>query len=375
MKRGFLLLLAGLAAADCDKSESPLRDASPDLAPSDAPPPPNDAPVSLAVDFAVENCPSFDPVALTCTGTVPLAVRFVPLATTTVTKYLWELGDASTSDAAPSHVYDTPGVYTVTIIATGVSGGVVTKTHAGFIVARAKPFGSPCDASVECDQGLFCLCPASAGCSTGAARGMCVSECSSGFCDADQECAGLLTAPPPSAGAEPWQRSLCLPACEKDADCTDGLLCRALPPPPTGSAWVHACFADVPRDIGEPCMDAGGNLRNDLCASGQCADLGALGMCSMNCQKDSCPPDSDCAVFGDGRRLCLRPCTSYACASDALLTCIGSAAGDLGYHLADPGSANAGSSYCAPKSCASDGDCLPNGTCAAAAGSGHCVRR
>jgi PKD repeat protein len=378
MKRGALLILAVLAAAACDKSEAPTRDAGEDLVPSDTPPPPSDVPVSLAVDFAVENCPSFDPIALTCTGSVPLAVRFVPLATTTVTNYRWEFGDGSlsASEAAPSHVYGRPGTYTVKIIATDVGGGLVTKVHTGFIVAQANAIGEPCDASVQCDQGLFCLCPASAACSTGPARGMCVSECSSGFCDAGQECAGLLTVPTPSAGAEPWQKSLCLPACEKNTDCADGLRCRTLPFGPAGSAWVHACFADVPRDVGEPCADAGGNLRDDLCASGQCVDLGALGMCSLNCLNGSCPPGSDCAVFGDGRKLCLRPCTSYACASDALLTCVIPSLGDLGYHLASPSSPNAASTYCAPKFCTSDGDCLPNGTCLAqTAGPGRCVRR
>ncbi len=376
MKRGFLLLLAGLAAADCDKSESLLRDASPDLTPSDAPPPPSDAPVSLAVDFAVENCPSFDPVALTCTGSVPLAVRFVPLATTTVTKSLWDLGDASTSDAAPSHVYDTPGVYTVTIIATGVGGGLVTKVHPGFIVAQANAVGEPCDTSVQCDQGLFCLCPASAACNGGPARGMCVSKCPSGLCSAGQVCAGLLTATPPPGGTDPWQTALCLPACVLDSDCAAGLRCRSLPPGPPSGVWVHGCFADVPGDIGDPCMDAGGNLRNDLCASGQCADLGAMGMCSMTCQDASCPSGSDCAVLGDTRNLCLRPCAgSFTCASDSLLTCVVPGPGNLGYQFANLNVTGAGSSYCAPKPCATDDTCLPAGICAATNGNGHCVRR
>jgi hypothetical protein len=369
--------LALLAAAACSKGEALVSDAGADLVARDALPAGSDVPVALAVDFAVENCPSFDPVALTCTGPVPLAIRFVPLATAAVTKYLWDFGDgpASNSEAAPSHVYTAPNVYTVRIIATGVGGGVVTKAHAGFIIAQANAAGDPCDSSQQCLPGLSCMCPASAACGSGPARGMCASECPSGLCGGGQVCAGLLTATPPTAGADPWQTSLCLRGCAADADCVAGLRCRTLPPGPAGIAWVRGCFADVPADVGEPCMDAAGNLRDDLCASGMCSDLGGLGMCSMRCDVTSCPPGSDCAVLGDGRRLCLRPCTTFACARDPLLTCIGFGPGDLGYQLANPNDPDSASSYCAPRSCNSDGDCAPAGTCNARTGPGHCARR
>jgi hypothetical protein len=59
---------------------------------------------------------------MTCTGRAPLAVRFAPLATTTVTQYFWDFGDATPFDGelAPNHVYTTPGVYSVRVVATGV---------------------------------------------------------------------------------------------------------------------------------------------------------------------------------------------------------------------------------------------------------------
>jgi PKD repeat protein len=380
MKRFVLAALAALAAAACGKGSIPVADGGTDLAAADTHPPPGDIPVSLAVDFAVENCPLFDPVALTCTGSVPLAIRFVPLATTTVTSCQWDFGDGSARDfeTAPSHVYSRPGTYTVKIIATDVGGGLVTKVHTGFIVAQANVLGDPCDSSQQCGQGLFCLCPASAACSTGPSRGMCTSACASRFCGDRQVCANLLTPTPPPATTEPWQTSLCLPECTLDSDCLAGLRCRTLPPGPAGSAWVHGCFAEVPGDVGEPCMDASGNLRDDLCVGGLCANLGAQGMCSMDCARASCPPGSDCVVFGDGRELCLRPCTgslSFPCDLDPLLECIIPNPGDLGYQLPSNSSSSFASSYCAPKSCLKDEACRPTGTCQAQTGAGHCVRR
>jgi len=373
-----LAALALLAAGACAKIEETTRDAQVDLFSSDSTPVPSDGPTPLAVDFAVENCPSFDPVLLTCSGKVPLAVRFVPLATSTVTKYLWDFGDGSTfgAEAAPSHVYGTPGAYTVRIIATGVGGGVVTMAHAGFIVAKPGAVGDPCESSAQCQPGISCLCPARAACSSGPAHGMCASECILGLCDDGQVCAKLLTAPPPPDAAEPWQTSLCLPGCATGADCPAGLNCRTLPPGPAGSAWVRGCFADVPRDVGDPCTDASGNRRDDLCASGMCADLGAQGLCTMNCQVESCPPGSDCALLGDGRKLCLRPCTGgFTCAQDALLTCVVPGPGALGYLRSGPDNTGGASSYCAPNPCVSDDACLPTGSCIAETGGGHCVRR
>jgi PKD repeat protein len=385
MRRAFPAVLATLAVAACRGGEPPALDAGADLVVSDAPAPATDKPVSLAVDFAVENCPSFDPVALTCTGKVPLAVRFVPLATTTVTRYRWNFGDGSPEDenAAPSHVYSTPGVYTVRIIATGV-GGLVSLAHTDFIVGKANAIGEPCEASEQCNPELFCLCPAAAACIAGAPRGMCTSGCSQGRCAEGQTCAGLRTTALPDEAAEPWQASLCLPRCSADADCRTGLRCRTLPPDPAaGIGWVRGCYSEIPRDVGEPCRDSDGNLRHDLCATGLCVDLGVLGICSMNCDPNACPPGADCLAFGDGRKLCLRPCSgssAFPCDRDPLLGCIQPTPGDLGYQLPSTNSISTSyaSTYCAPTTCTLEKDkdaCAPTGTCTFANGGYHCVRR
>jgi PKD repeat protein len=373
MKRILVITIAALA---CNKASPPVRDAGTERPPSDTAAPAIDSQVSLSVDFSVENCPVFDAQALTCTGKAPLEVRFVPLAMATVTQYLWKFGDASPFDSqpAPSHIYKTPGVYSVEVLASGASGDVVSKAHAGFIVVEANAIGDPCDADQQCDQGLFCLCPTSSPCATGPKHGLCASACQSGICADSDVCAGLLTVTAPPIGeASAWQARTCLRSCTKNADCSTGLACRTLPPGPMGTAWIRGCFASQPSDVGEPCRDARGNLRDDLCASGLCADLGAKGMCSASCEKTSCPPGSDCAVLGDGRKLCLRPCTNFACDQDPLLTCVIPNPGDLGY---GPTSPNAATSYCAPAPCNKDVDCKsPTGSCASATGPGHCVFR
>ena len=375
MKRILVITVAALA---CSKADLPVHDAGTERSSSDTASPESDAQVPLAVDFSVENCPAFDAQALTCTGKAPLSVRFVPLATTTVTQYFWDFGDgAFAGELAPSHVYTTPGVYSVRVVATGASSGVVTKVHVAFVVVQTNSIGDPCDSSRQCDQDLFCLCSASTPCNTGPAHGSCAISClQAGICGDAQVCAGLLTATPPAGKASAWQTSLCLRECAKDADCSAGLSCRTLPPGPAGSAWIHGCFAKLPADVGEPCRDSAGNLRDDLCASGLCADLGANGMCTMDCARTSCPPGSDCAVLGDGRKLCLRPCTNFACSQDPLLTCITPNPGDLGYQPISP---NAATSHCTPTFCSSSdssGDpCLPTGTCVYNGGGSHCIRR
>ena len=115
--------------------------------------------MSLAIDFSVENCPSFyahDAQALTCTGRAPLAVRFVPLATATVTQYIWNFGDAPTfnSELSPNHVYTTPGVYTATLVNMGepfsgpqkvpVAGPGSSGSGAGSVLLFSNSSGVSC---------------------------------------------------------------------------------------------------------------------------------------------------------------------------------------------------------------------------------------
>jgi PKD repeat protein len=374
MKRILAITTVALA---CTSTPHDVRDASVEQIPSDSAGAQADTAVALAVDFTVEGCPNFDPRRYLCVGNAPLTVRFVPIATTTITSYLWAFGDFSAFDGevAPSHTYTTPGTYSVRLVATGVSRDSVVKVHTGFIVVAPNTIGDPCDASPQCGQGLFCLCPDSTDCQHGPSHGICSSNCFSGQCNGTDVCAGLRTATPPSGSYEMWQAQICLRACESDSDCSGGLLCRTLPPGPATSGSVRGCFSGVPGDVGDSCVDESGNLRDDLCATGLCADLGSKGLCSADCSVTACPLGSDCAVFGDGRRLCLRPCIpNLSCSDDPLITCVVPAQGAFGYQLVNPSSTSA-SSHCAPRLCLTNQDCPAAGTCPTGTGVRYCVKR
>jgi PKD repeat protein len=370
-------VLSLLLLAACGGRSSPAADAGPDSAPPDTALPTDAGALPLAVDFSVEDCPPFDTTVPSCTGKAPFTVEFVPISTTTISKYLWNFGDGTSDDtsAAPSHTFATPGAFDVTLVGVGSNGGLATRTRAGFIIVLADSMGEPCQANQQCAPGLSCLCSVASPCTTGPVGGMCTSLCPQDDCPNGAVCANLGAASATSGRAEPWQTQVCLPSCYSDADCTAGLSCRTLPGSLNGPAWVNGCFADVPADLGGPCLGATGLRRDDLCLSGLCADLGALGLCSRDCTVDPCPAGSDCAVFGDGRELCLVPCSSsFRCDQDPLLTCVAPGSSLLGYQLKVPPSA-AGVPYCAPKSCTSNIECDPAGLCREDPGISHCVAR
>jgi PKD repeat protein len=374
MKR--ILAITAFALA-CTSTPYAVRDASVDQIPSDSASDPADTTTALTVDFTVEGCPNFDPKTYLCTGSAPLTVRFVPIATTTITSYLWAFGDFSAFDSefAPSHTYAVPGSYSVRLVATGVNLNSLVKVHTDFVLVEPNAIGAPCDTSPQCGQGLFCLCPGNASCPHGPSHGICSSNCFSGQCKGTDVCAGLRTAAPVSGSYEAWQSQICLRACESDSDCSTGLLCRTLPPGPATSGWVRGCFSPVPGDVGDSCVDENGDLRDDLCATGLCVDLGSKGLCSADCSVMDCPLGSDCAGFGDGRRLCLRPCIpNVTCSDDPLITCVVPAPGAFGYQLVNPSSTSA-SSHCAPRLCLTNQDCPTAGTCPTGSGVRYCVKR
>jgi PKD repeat protein len=375
MKRALALALAGLA---CGKIQAPVGDAAVERPATETGPVTPPVAPPLVVDFAIEGCPAFDADKLTCTGTAPMALRFVPLVTTPVTQYFWDFGDDPTAfdtGQVPSHTYTVPGVYTVRLVVSGSDGMVVSRAHADLVTVTANSLGDACDLDRQCSDKLTCLCPSTSACDFGAPHGICAATCPSGTCGDGQVCSALATAPSPSGAHEDWQQSVCLRRCDHDTDCNAQLHCRLLPPGPGGTTWVFGCFGDLPADVGLPCLDATSRLRDDLCTSGICANLGARGVCTMACSDRPCAPGSECAVLGDGRKLCLRPCTDgFKCGEDPLLTCALPGTGDLGFQLVNSGPSLA-SKYCAPRPCTSDTDCAPSGTCDSPDSGGHCVAR
>ena len=68
-------------------------------------------------------------------GIMPLIVQFTDLSTDNVTSWEWDLdgdGNTDSTQQSPVHVYHTPGIYTVSLTATG-SNGTKTETKTDFI--------------------------------------------------------------------------------------------------------------------------------------------------------------------------------------------------------------------------------------------------
>jgi PKD repeat protein len=196
---------------------------------------------------------------------------------------------------------------------------------------------------------------------------------------ADASAAGVSAdAAPPSDAQTPGADAgrpppvpLCLATCDSDGDCATGLVCRPLPGAAAGT-WENVCVPPLYRPLADSCRDADGHLDDHVCSTGLCADLGAIGLCSASCAGGgSCPTGAACATFGDGRSLCLLTCAIGSCKHDPLLACeSGSGSGALGFTTSPP---TPTATFCAPRSCTSQADCAPSGTCKPLGVGAHCV--
>ena len=375
------ILLLAAAPAACDAKDQPAAtDAGPD-APTDADP--DGAPAAdlgpgvPAVDFTVNGCDLFDPTTPTCRGSAPLTLSFIPITSANVSRLFWDFGDLSSpsSDSLPSHTYTLPGSYPVTLTGVGPSGQV-WKRHDDLVVVTPNAFGDACDLERQCDSGLSCLCGLSAACPDSFARGMCTRRCEVGgaACPDGGLCADLAAgAVAGTADDNPWRQRHCLRSCATQSDCPAGQRCRLVPSAAAPEKWERACFYGFPADLGAACRSGSGAPQNHLCLGGLCADLGALGVCSLDCTARPCPEGLTCAAFNDGRRLCLRACDdATSCREDRLLACAPPAGkGPLAFTVAEP---PAGRTFCAPRPCTADADCAPAGVCRGDPGATHCVR-
>jgi PKD repeat protein len=102
---------------------------------------------------ATATAPTADFAASPLAGEAPLAVLFTDLSAGAPTSWLWGFGDGATStEADPTHVYSTPGVYDVTLTATNATGSS-TKQRAGYVTVLQPPpsqtFLATADAKVK----------------------------------------------------------------------------------------------------------------------------------------------------------------------------------------------------------------------------------
>lgn len=76
-------------------------------------------------------------------GTAPLALNLINGSTGSITSYLWSFGDGTTSTLAnPTHVYSSPGVYSVSLTASG-PGGSHTSTQSNLITVTSSAYSPP----------------------------------------------------------------------------------------------------------------------------------------------------------------------------------------------------------------------------------------
>ena len=81
--------------------------------------------------------PVADFSANTTSGDAPLSVTFTDQSTNTPTSWSWTFGDGGTStEQSPTYVYNTPGVYTVSLTATN-SAGSDTETKTDYLTVTA----------------------------------------------------------------------------------------------------------------------------------------------------------------------------------------------------------------------------------------------
>jgi hypothetical protein len=309
------------------------------------------------VDLAVADCPTFDAARPGCTGPAPLELRFVALAPAPFETAIWTFGDGSAPESGPSprHRFRVPGSYTVSVTVGG-AGGTARVERTAFVTVVAAGAGAACSEDTICGSGVSCQCRS--GC-PGLPGGFCGRACSRDLaCPTGLTCVDLGA----RGGNDGWPGAACLQPCNPGGSCPGGWTCRQLPAAAPVGSWTRACFPrDVLVDEGGSCMSASGSLDSSRCLGGDCAPLGARGLCAATCDAGRpCPDGALCATFTGGERRCLVRCgVGSSCGSDPFLACeLASTEGRLGFSVAEPGVA-----LCAPKRCSADAACGPDGLC------------
>jgi hypothetical protein len=307
-------------------------------------------PTPPSLRISVTGCEAFEVVSMVCSGSAPLSVSFAPVGSPSFTNFLWSFGDGTppSTERAPMHTFTLPGPYDVSVTGQlGDTGGAVPGLDCLVSVAPLAA-GSACDVDKQCGAGLRCLCQVGSGCGPAFSRGICSTTCATGFCGTGAVCADIALGP---AGADSGATApVCLADCSGSATCGPGYVCQQIPGGPNADAWVRGCLPlGAANDFGLSCRDANGVLQDGACTTGLCADVGALGMCTIACDgTHPCPADAACARLSGGRQLCLPACsTTSPCTGDPGLVCTTASDAGVDGGLTITGG-NAGVAYCAP---------------------------
>ena len=347
---GLLTFFAlGAGALGCQQRSYVVpNDASPVLDAS------SDAPVLPVLHISVTGCATFDLASEVCAGPAPLTVTFAPVGSAALDTFRWTFGDDTpfSMETAPTHTYALPGSYPVT-----VNGGSLENRNytvmglACSVSVLPLAAGTACDVDGQCGDGLACFCKSGGACGAAFARGVCSTTCSTGFCGTGAVCADIALGAPGAGGGAP--APVCLADCSGSATCAAGFVCQQIPSGGTSAAWVSACLPlGAAKDFGASCRDANDALDDTACTTGHCADVGALGMCTVNCSgAQDCPSGAACATLpGAANRLCLPPCSAtFPCTGDPGLQCrtaVGDAGADGGLSISG---GTPGGAYCAPR--------------------------
>jgi len=91
--------------------------------------------VASAIPYGM---PVADFAASATSGTAPLAINLVNTSMGSIASHAWNFGDGTTSTVAnPSHVYSTPGVYSVALTVAG-PGGTDTEVQTNLVTVKAS---------------------------------------------------------------------------------------------------------------------------------------------------------------------------------------------------------------------------------------------
>jgi PKD repeat protein len=336
--------------------------------------------IGLSADFTISNCPRVPDAGSDgdaglavgcCRIPAPATVNFVPITAGAPDRQLWQFGDEMSSTlVTPTHTYALPEKYDVTLVIGGANGSVsVTKRACVDVVANA--LGAPCDVDIQCAAGATCTCGSQDQCGAPFLRGLCTQGCRDLPCPGSAVCADLSLGGAATAES-PWRNPLCLAPCASSKECPSGTTCRDLPSRFPAGKWLKACFPAFPLPIGSACRRPQGPLDSPSCISGLCADLGALGQCTISCETNECPRGTSCAMLSTGEKRCLVDCiVGEGCGDDPWLSCQQATNMPATFSI-DPGSSKL---VCAPKPCSADNDCTGGSCDRPDAGIGHCVHR